>query len=511
MKNLVFTSVATTALLFGAATVNASDSFAPIAANKASSAISVAANGAKPGGMHMPRPGGMHMPKPGGVHMPRPGGMHMPKPGGVHMPRPGGMHMPRPNMPRPHMGGYHGPRGNWHGGHNAPGGYTSYRRPFRGFIMPSYWINPGFHVSNYSVYGLRAPTNGYNWSRYYDDAVLTDRRGYVYDSVGNVPWQSAPAYNTQPVYQQPVYAPTMNADRSVYLEDDMPVNASTEAGTYEGQWTGGYVDSQRQTYRGQWEGKYEGEDGRQYEGTYRGTAVGAPVYNSGTGANDSYGYTSGQPDEDEDYEPARSAPVNQGAPYQTPSYQAPSYQNAPYQSSDYRGSDGYSVPGGYETYERCLRSRGIAGGAIGAILGGVAGNRIAGRGNRLPGSIIGGGIGAIAGAGVERLANKCTKHLPRPQYRPATNYPPQQGYPQGYPQSYPQGYPQSAPSGYGWTQGYYYPQQPAATTTVTVVPGNMVTTTTTTEEVIYENVYTNVRPKGKALRRPAPTRKRCAC
>jgi Ni/Co efflux regulator RcnB len=493
MKKLVFTGVATTALLLSATAVNASDSFAPMPESKAMSAVKVSANGAKPGGMHMPKPGGMHMPRPGGLHMPKPGGMHM----------------PRPHTPRPQMGGYHGPRGNWHGGHNAPGGYTSYRRPFRGFIMPSYWINPGFYVSNYSVYGLRAPTNGYNWSRYYDDAVLTDQRGYVYDSVSNVAWQSAPAYNSQATHQQPVYAPTMNADHSVYLEDNMPVNASTEAGTYEGQWTGGYVDPQGQTYRGQWQGKYEGEDGRRYEGTYRGTAVGAPVYNSGTGANGSYGYTSGQPDVDDDFEPARSGSAHQRAPYQAAPYQSAPYQSAPYQTNNYTGSSGYSIPGGYESYERCLRSRGIAGGAIGAILGGVAGNRIAGRGNRLPGSIIGGGIGAIAGAGVERLANKCTKHLPRPQYRPpvASNYPPHQGYPQGY----PHGYTQPAPNGYGWTQGYYYPQQPATTTTVTIVPGNMVTTTTTTEEVIYENVYTNVRPKGKALRRPAPTRKRCGC
>jgi Ni/Co efflux regulator RcnB len=493
MKNRVFAGVATTALLLTATAVSASDSFAPTSPSAAAASVDVAANGSRSGGMRMPGHNGGNG---GGMHVPRPniGGNH-----GIR-PNMGGHNVPHPNMgghnvPRPHVTGHHGPRGNWHGGRNAPGGYASYRRPFRGFSMPSYWINPGFYINNYSSYGLRAPTNGYNWSRYYDDAVLTDRRGYVYDSVSNVPWQAAPAYNTQPTYQQPVYAPTISTDRSVYGDYDLPENSRTEAGTYEGQWTGAYVDDKGETYRGEWEGTYENQQGQRYEGTYRGTAVGAPVYSGGNGVDRNYGNTSvGQPEYNDRYDPSNDTSYGNGGD---------------------RKLTRYSVPGGYEEYERCLRNRGVAGGAIGAILGSVAGNRIAGRGNRLGGSLIGGGIGAIAGIGVEKLANKCTKYLPREESRPpiSNNYPPQ-GYPQGYPQQsypqpqgYPQGYPQAAPQSFGW----YYPPQPAPITTITVTPGNMTTTTTTTEEVIYENVYTHVRPKGKAMRRPAPSRKRCGC
>ncbi len=481
MKNHVFAGVAITALLLTASAVNASDSFAPAPASAAAASIDVAANGAKGGGMRMPghRAGA-----------------------GAHMPSPGGVHMPRPHGPRPQMGGHHGPRGNWHGGHNAPGGYASYRRPFRGFIMPSYWINPGFQVSNYYNYGLRAPTNGYNWSRYYDDAVLTDRRGYVYDSVSNVPWQAAqhqaaPSYNTQPVY-----APTISTDQSVYDGYDLPQNSTTQAGTYEGQWTGAYVDDKGETYRGEWEGTYENAQGQRYEGTYRGTSVGAPVYSGGTGSNGNYGYTPADTDNDDDG--AYPSSYDPGVAYGNGGDRNPARYSVPdttYGNGGDRSLTRYSVPGGYEAYERCLRNRGVAGGAIGAILGSVAGNRIAGRGNRLPGTLIGGGIGAIAGIGVEKLANKCTKYLPREQYRPPVshNYPPQQGYPQYYPQQ--------APQSFGW----YYPPQPAPITTITITPGTMTSTTTTTEEVIYENVYSHARPKGKALRRPASSRKRCGC
>jgi Ni/Co efflux regulator RcnB len=488
MKNQVFAGVATTALLLTATAVSASDSFAPVSRGHAAATVDVAAAGAKPGGMHMPRPGGNM-----GGHMG--GGMHGPKPGG-HMGGGmggGGMHGPKPGGHQ--GGGYHGPRGNWHGGHNAPGGYGGYRRPFRGFMMPRYWINPGFYVNNYSTYGLRAPTNGYNWSRYYDDAVLTDRRGYVYDSVSNVPWQSAPAYNAQPAYSQPAYAPALSTDQSVYNEFDLPQNAETEGGTYQGQWTGAYVDDRGETYRGQWQGNYEGDDGRTYEGTYRGTATGAPVYSGGTGPGANYGYD--RDDQRPDYD---------DQPYPAPQQPTVSYGNGG--DRGYSDERRYTIPGGYESYERCLRTRGITGGAIGAILGGVAGNRIAGRGDRLAGSLIGGGIGAIAGVGVERLANKCTKYLPRPQYQPQVSYPQPRPAPQGYPQNYPQGYPAPA---YGWTPGYYYPQQPAPITTITVTPGNMTTTTTTTEEVIYENVYTRAPMMGKGLRRPVRSNKSCGC
>ena len=95
-------------------------------------------NGGMPGG-------GMHM---GGV-------MGMPKGG----PRHGGMHMPRPGGPQ--VGGPRnwGPRSNgrWFAGARAPGGWNGYRRPFVGYALPSYWVNPTYYVGNYSTYGFSRP------------------------------------------------------------------------------------------------------------------------------------------------------------------------------------------------------------------------------------------------------------------------------------------------------------------------------------------------------------------
>lgn len=88
--------------------------------------------------------------------------------------------------PRQQWGGQVG--GRWIGGVRAPGGWNAYRRPGRGFRLPGYWVSPGFYIGNFGAYGLSTPPYGYNWSRYYDDAVLIDRRGRVRDWVGGVDW-----------------------------------------------------------------------------------------------------------------------------------------------------------------------------------------------------------------------------------------------------------------------------------------------------------------------------------
>lgn len=79
-------------------------------------------------------------------------------------------------------------QGRWSGGVRAPGGYVAYRRPVRGFTLPRYWIQPGFYIGNYAAYGLPAPASGYGWSRYYDDAVMTDFYGRVIDSRSGIRW-----------------------------------------------------------------------------------------------------------------------------------------------------------------------------------------------------------------------------------------------------------------------------------------------------------------------------------
>jgi Ni/Co efflux regulator RcnB len=78
--------------------------------------------------------------------------------------------------------------GHWTGGMRAPGGWAAYRHPARGWRLPSYWISPGFYIDDWADYGLSQPPYGYTWSRYYDDAVLADRDGQVWDSVSGIDW-----------------------------------------------------------------------------------------------------------------------------------------------------------------------------------------------------------------------------------------------------------------------------------------------------------------------------------
>lgn len=78
--------------------------------------------------------------------------------------------------------------GRWWAGANAPGGWGGYRRPYSGWAVPPYWNAPRFHVDDWSTYGLARPLPGYTWVRYYDDAVLINARGSVFDSVAGVDW-----------------------------------------------------------------------------------------------------------------------------------------------------------------------------------------------------------------------------------------------------------------------------------------------------------------------------------
>ena len=108
--------------------------------------------------------------------------------------------MGQPPMARPMPGGPGGGRwgsqvgGRWWGGVNAPGGYGAYRAPVRGYRLPSYWLAPRFYVNDFDRYGFTAPGEGYFWSRYYDDAVLIDGRGQVWDTVHGVDWDGQGGY-----------------------------------------------------------------------------------------------------------------------------------------------------------------------------------------------------------------------------------------------------------------------------------------------------------------------------
>ncbi|MBB5715743.1 RcnB family protein [Sphingomonas aerophila] len=118
-----------------------------------------------------------------GASFPRPGVQPVP----AYRPTPG--YRPVGSRPGTHVSRW-GSKvgGHWWGGVNAPGGWGAYRRPARGYVLPRYWVAPRFYVTDWAGYGLAQPPVGYSWSRYYDDAVLIDDRGSIYDTVSGVDW-----------------------------------------------------------------------------------------------------------------------------------------------------------------------------------------------------------------------------------------------------------------------------------------------------------------------------------
>lgn len=120
-------------------------------------------------------------------HTPRAGGWH----GGRQWHGNGGGNRHWSGGQRQHWGGSIG--GRWIGGARAPGGWSAYRRPVRGWAMPSYWLAPSFYITDWNGYGLSAPPYGYHWSRYYDDAVLVDQYGRAMDCVDGIAWDGGHA------------------------------------------------------------------------------------------------------------------------------------------------------------------------------------------------------------------------------------------------------------------------------------------------------------------------------
>ena len=56
-------------------------------------------------------------------------------------------------------------------------------RPSYGFQLPPEWMSDEYAV-DYRQHRLERPARGYGWSYYYDDIVLTDQWGRVYDVAG---------------------------------------------------------------------------------------------------------------------------------------------------------------------------------------------------------------------------------------------------------------------------------------------------------------------------------------
>ena len=82
------------------------------------------------------------------------------------MPAPPMAQMPR-DMPPPPLA-------------TGPNRRLDYQRPAYGFQLPRQWMSSEYIV-DYRDFGLDRPARGFGWSRYYNDMVLTDQWGRVYD------------------------------------------------------------------------------------------------------------------------------------------------------------------------------------------------------------------------------------------------------------------------------------------------------------------------------------------
>ncbi len=65
----------------------------------------------------------------------------------------------------------------------GPNRRPDYQRPSYGFQLPQTWMSSE-HAIDYREFGLDRPAAGFGWSRYYDDMVLSDQWGRVYDVAG---------------------------------------------------------------------------------------------------------------------------------------------------------------------------------------------------------------------------------------------------------------------------------------------------------------------------------------
>ena len=356
-------------------------------------------------------------------------------------------------------------------GMRFPIGAPAYVRPFRGFVLPRVWLAPTYYITNWQGYRLSRPAQGFGWSRYYDDAVLTDRNGRVFDTVQGVNWQAAPGAATTTVVTQtysPDYDP-YNYDQSLLLGNDDVVE-----GTH---WVRGPVDAAGVDYDPNLPPPpppvYSQMDDRAFLEACRrdnglgGAAIGAAAgglagnriagrgnRTGGTLIGAGVGALAGMViDKAEDRErckrllAAENARGGYGTSYAPPPVSAPAYAPPP--------PPAYARDYDPAFLEACRRDNGLGGAAIGAGLGGLAGNRIAGRGNRTGGTLIGAGVGAIAGMVIDKAEDRerCKRLLA--QYGTGASVAP--GQPGGYP---------PPPPGY-----YYYYPQPIVTT-ITITPGS---------------------------------------
>jgi outer membrane lipoprotein SlyB len=79
-----------------------------------------------------------------------------------------------------------------------------------------------------------------------------------------------------------------------------------------------------------------------------------------------------------------------------------------YDRREYRRGDRY-YQNNRNNYQRCNNS-GTGGTIIGAVAGGLLGNEVARRGNKIEGSIIGAAVGALAGRAIDKSDSNCRRY-----------------------------------------------------------------------------------------------------
>jgi hypothetical protein len=139
----------------------------------------------------------------------------------------------------------------------------------------------------------------------------------------------------------------------------------------------------------------------------------------------------------------------------------------------------------------CRPDKGLGGSVIGGLLGGFAGNRIAGRGNRTVGTLLGGALGAIGGRMIDQAEDRkaCRAAVRRIEDRRA-----------GW---------QAAGHGYGHGGGWYSPGYMIVTTTTPAAMETVEEITTTTHYETVPVARKRHAPRKRAYKpRPKP---RCGC
>ena len=160
-------------------------------------------------------------------------------------------------------------------------------------------------------------------------------------------------------------------------EDHYDHHGEAHDGRYEGSWQGDWQDDA--TWQGEWVGTYTDAEGRSVDAAYRGVFIGEHRFVS----DDGHVLT-----HDGDRWHGHSA-------YHRPRLAYSARERAQWLADcQYLMADG----GGYHDERANVDGRAV-GGVLGAIGGGIAGNRIA-DGNRLLGTVAGAGIGALAGAAI---------------------------------------------------------------------------------------------------------------